>query len=477
MIKLPKIITKTLSVRLSLMVVTATALLLLLSLAIVFHFSRKALREEALENAEQTLEGTVQHIDNILLSVEQAVGNVYWDMLSHIDNPERMQQYKRKLEECSPYIISCTILFEPGFAEQDTTGIQHYFGQDWYKIPMETGRGGWFGPLKDDEVDGEAVTSFCLPIFNKERKTVGVIAADVSIGLLSQIILSTKPSPNGYATLLDRQGSYIVHPDTNKLLHQTAFTQTEGGANPSVREAVEAMVGGETGHKRFTLDGRDSYVFYKPFQRAKVPGRIMEKHGWSVGVIYPEEDVFGEYNNLLYVVLAIAIASLVLFYLCCRYITHRQLMPLRMLTKSAQHITQGNYNESIPNSNRVDEIGQLQDCFQQMQQSLSAHISELQKLTAKLQEHGDGLRQVYQKTQEAERMKVAFLHHMTNQMMEPAHQIAERVNTICEGQADSRVVEREVDNIQSRSKSITDALNHLLDAADKEKGKEVSHAE
>ena len=456
MIKLPRIITKTLSVRLSLMVVLATALLLSLSLAVVFYFSRKALKEEALENAAQTLEGTVQNIDNILLSVEQTVGNVYWEMLPHIDNPERMQMYSRKIVECNPYIIDCSITLEPN---------------------SYVGRGRWVGPLKDADTDGEAVTSFCLPIYNKEGKVVGGIAADVSIGLLSQIILSTKPSPNGYATLLDRQGSYIVHPDTNKLLHQTAFTQTERGANPSVKAAVEAMVAGETGYKRFTLDGHDNYVFYKPFLRAEVPGRIMEKYGWSVGVVYPEDDIFGEYNRLLYIVLAIAIVGLVLFYLCCRYFTHRQLKPLRLLTKSAQHITQGNYNESIPNSSRIDEIGQLQECFQEMQQSLSAHISELQGLTAKLQEHGEGLTKVYQKTQEAERMKVAFLHHMTNQMMDPARQIAKSVNTICDGQADSRVVEHETDNIQNQSKAITDVLNHLLDAADKDTGKEVGHAE
>ena len=78
--QLKKIIANTLSVRISLMVVLAVALLLGIALFVMFSFSRKALRQEALEKAGQTLTATVQHTDNVLLSVEQASGNIYWDM-------------------------------------------------------------------------------------------------------------------------------------------------------------------------------------------------------------------------------------------------------------------------------------------------------------------------------------------------------------------------------------------------------------
>ena len=87
MLKWPKIINKTLSVKLSLMVVCEIALLLFVALAVMFYFARQTLKAEAMRNAEQTLESTVQHIDNILLSVEQATGNIYYDLLQHLDEP------------------------------------------------------------------------------------------------------------------------------------------------------------------------------------------------------------------------------------------------------------------------------------------------------------------------------------------------------------------------------------------------------
>lgn len=512
MLKLPKIIIRTLSVRLSVMVVIAIAILLSLSLAVMFMFARQTVKEEALQNAEHTLEGTLQHIDNILLSVEQSAGNIYWDVLPHINEPEKLEAYCRRLVQCNPYILGCAIAFTPHFyADHDlfmtyvhrrgknsivsensdlrtssTFGNRPYTEQAWFTEPMKKQRAIWIDPMKNEEVENEALTTFSLPIFSRDGKCIGVLATDVAIGLLSQIVLAAKPSPNGYTTLLGSNGSFLVHPDTNKLLHETVFTQVEKGSPPSVREAAEAMLAGKTGYKRFQLNGRNSYVFYKPFTRYKVPGRSMEKLGWSVGVVYPEDDIFGEYNKLLYYVLGIAIISLLVFYVLCRTITHRQLLPLRMLTKSAQHIAEGNYNETIPSTTREDEIGRLQGHFQQMQQALATQVSELKNLTTVLKERSEVLQKVYKRTQEADRMKLTFLHNMTNQMMKPANSISESVMKLCqmvskpasgnEATADVKEqAEKEMKTINAESKVITDLLNHLLNASDSEKGKEVRY--
>ena len=80
MLRLPRI-TRTLSFRLSLTLLSALATLLIVALGIMFYFSRKAVKEEASLKATQTLEATQQRIDNILLSVEQSSGNIYCNIL------------------------------------------------------------------------------------------------------------------------------------------------------------------------------------------------------------------------------------------------------------------------------------------------------------------------------------------------------------------------------------------------------------
>ncbi len=503
MLKLPKTITNTLSVRLSLMIVCEIALLLTVALIVMFHFSRQALREEAMHNAEQTLEGTAQHIDNILLSVEQSTGNVYWELLAHLDQPERMYDYSRIIMECNPYIVGCAIVFKPYFypdrelfmayvhrkgnsittdehselVTQDTFTNRPYTEQVWYTQPMESGRASWTDPLKNEDTEGEALTTFCIPIFGKDMQPVGVVAVDLSIGLLSQIVLSAKPSENGYNTLMARNGSFIVHPDSEKLLHQTVFMQINHGADHSVLEAAEEMVAGKAGEKAFKMNGHRWHVFYKPFERAEVPGRSTEKLHWSIGVVYPEDDIFGEYNRLLYYLLAIAIVGLLTLFMLCRLITHRQLLPLNMLTYSAQRIAEGHYDKSVPNAQSEDEIGQLQNHFQQMQQSLAVQIGELEKMSVTLQERREVLQQAYDKAQEADRMKTSFLHYMTNQMTEPSDAIDKSVSAICDNYSNLSLkeVSKEVNDIQKQSHVIIDLLNHMLHAADSETGKEADH--
>ena len=98
-----------------------------------------------------------------------------------------------------------------------------------------------------------------------------------------------------------------------------------------------------------------------------------------------------------------------------------------------------------------------------MQQRLSTYIGELEQLTDTLRERGEGLSQAYEEAQKADRMKTAFLHNMTNQMIEPSLSIDRDVNSLLEGGGNV------VDNIQMNGKRITDLLNNLLNMSDEEK--------
>ena len=501
---LTKLINKTLSVRLSLMIVSSMALLLLASLIVMLHYSRKAVREESLQKAAQILDGTVQHIDNILLSVEQTTGNFYFNIMPHINNPDMMYVYSRKLVESNPYVIGCAIAFEPNFypgrdlfmayfhrddkgniVQSETFANTPYTEQVWFTDPIETKMPKWQSPLSNDLPGQEPLITFSLPFYNIEGKPIGVIGVDVSLSLLTSIVLETKPSPNSYCTLLDSKGMYIVHPDKSKLHKQSVFSTAEHSPDPSFKEAAKAMVSGETGNMPFRMNGIDYYVFFKPFSRATMPGRVIGKLGWSAGIIYPEEDIFGDYNDLLYYVLAIAIVSILLIFFFCRIFIHHQLLPLRMLSEKAQLIAKGKYDEPIPDSRHKDEIGRLQNNFKQMQQSLAAHIGELEQLTEQLTERDKGLREAYHQAQKADRLKTVFLHNMTNQMIEPSSAINKSVVALCGINSDepgdqasystTEDTSQLIDDIQANGDTIAELLNNLIRLSDETIRKEAAN--
>jgi methyl-accepting chemotaxis protein/sigma-B regulation protein RsbU (phosphoserine phosphatase) len=334
---------------------------------------------------------------------------------------------------------------------------------------------GWRMPQNKVDAHEKPFATFCITIPGIDGKPVGVMGVDVQTSLLSQIVLSAKPSPHFYSTLLSKDGSFIVHPDSSKQYHQTAFTQIGQDTDPAMKLAAEAMVKGDTGYRKFQMDGTDYYVFYKPFKRSAVPGRAQGETGWSVGIVYPEDDIFGDYNRLLYYVLIIAVAGLVLLFVLSRSIIHGQLLPLRVLTRSAQHIARGNYNELIPDSQQNDEIGQLQDIFQQMQQSLSVKTHEQERLMTTLLEREDSLRVALNRAKKADGMKMAFLHNMTNQMIIPATAINEDVNALCHFDQckNEEEANRKVDDIQRQGQTIANLLNELLHISEDETGKEA----
>ena len=68
-------IRQSLATRLSLWIVLLAALIFLASLGYLFHESRRAVHEEAMNRATQVLDNTVQRVTNILDQVEVATNN------------------------------------------------------------------------------------------------------------------------------------------------------------------------------------------------------------------------------------------------------------------------------------------------------------------------------------------------------------------------------------------------------------------
>ncbi len=492
-------LTKTLfsppSVRLNLIVICGIVLLLTASLTTMAWFSYQALHQEAILDAEEALEGAVYHVDNILVSVEQSTGNIYSEVLANLDKPERMHTYAKQLVESNPYIVGCAICFKPDYypdrklfmtythhkggivkkkgastlVTSNKFGKKPYTEHPWYNIPMTTGRPYWTDPLPEEEDEGVTL-SFSLPIVNQKQERVGVLVADLSVKQFSKYVVAGTPTPHGYTVMIGSNGSFIVHPDPDKLINQTVFTQTEGGVNPSVRKVAESALAGEEGFMSFSLDGQDWCVFYKPFRQVEVPSRSMEKLNWSIGIVYSEDEIFNAFSKLVGLVLMISVISLVLFYLICRFVLRQQMKSLRQLTHITKRIAAGHYDDPIPDVKRNDEIGLLYQHLQLMKQSLTNHVSELEQMTGKLKRHREVMHEVHAKQQSVDRMMTFFLHFVTDKMLAPTADIERCVKTLCNNYRTfaPEEISLVIDTINKKSETVIVLINNMLDTAENE---------
>jgi len=389
-------IQRSLSTRLSLLIVIFSAAILVASLGFLFRVSSQAIRQEAISRATQSLENTALRVQGILDRVKVATDNTAWLITRHLDGPDSMFVYSRRILENNPDLNGCSIAFEPDFFKekgrwfsayslndhgtikttQEGNPYYEYFYMDWYQLCKLLDRPVWTEPFADYNPEGiyspEMITSYCKPIKDSDGKYIGTISVDLSLNWLSQTISAVKPYPNSYSIMIGRGGTYFVHPDTNKLFYQTIFTETLEHEDTALVSLGHAMQNGKEGMKQLKIDGEDCYVFYKP----------LGETGWSTAIVCPESDIFGSFNRMkTSIMLAVGAGLLLLLFASIRIIT-RELKPLKQLASQAETIASGNFEKALPDSNRSDEIGQLSHSFKDMQHSLITYIDELKTTTA-----------------------------------------------------------------------------------------------
>lgn len=486
------------SIRLNTFVMVVIVALLIVSLGVLFYFTRKVLVEEVKMDAEQRLEGTVQQIDNVLVAIEQATGNVYRALLEDLDHPDHMINYCRRIVECNENIKVCAIAFEPNYypdqklffksafrkkLNSPELGISEeandtpYTQQEWYTKTMETGHPAWIDPGQNDNYNLDPIISYCLPITDQNSECVGVISVGLFINLLSEIVLETKPSPNSYNILLSDDGSYFIHPNRENLRGRTIFDQPDVVESPTALAAAKAMVQGESGEMSFKMNGSLWYLFYKPFVLTSIPGRSMNAIGWSVGTVYPYDDIFGEYNYLVYDVLGIVLVALLVFFLLCKRTINKQLKPLVYLTESAERIADGHYDESFPNVKRDDEVGVFYHHFQLMHKALVDDITKQEEQEVTMSKHHEALEKRYQQIHDDEQVKARFLHNVTNNMIAPAQSIDDSAKALCDHYGDITLTEANKikANIHQQSETIIELLGHYFNVSSNKAGKENNH--
>lgn len=466
---------QSISTRMSIWVVLIVAVIFTTALGVMFYFSRYAVQEEALQKGRETLENTALYIDNTMSQVEIAADNMKWHVEQNLQHPEKMFSLSRQILSSNPYLTGCSIAFDPYYysskgkyfsaysyngndsiqTEQEGDDGYQYHCMDWYLIPKLLDKPYWVEPFQEFNTDGIAVkeimTSYCQPIYDGSGKSVGVLSVDLSLEWFSQTILSTKPFPNSYCVLLGRGGTFIVHPDSTRLFYETILTPTLETPDSALTALGEAMLAGESGYKQIHYEGTDCYVFYMPFKRTE----------WSVAIICPESDIFGPYQRLMFYVRMITIVGLLLLLLFSWYIIRRKLQPLQLLVRSTEHLSQGHFDTPIPRSERLDELGQLQNSFVNMQDSLAASIQQIRQSTNMLRQRNVDLLQAYEHARKAESVKATFVSHMTDQMNQPVHEVASITDDIRE-----HYMSLEPEEAQQKVKQMmesTDVILKLLD--------------
>ena len=462
-------INKRLVLRMGLQILFIVCLIFGAFLTYVFYETREYAKKEAIDHATLVLDSTVTRINTIMDKVE-AVTTDMEPLIQKNLKPDSLLAYSRQMLEKNPDVLGFTIAMEPDFfpekgrrfsayslrkGDSITTIVENYeyFDKIWYKTPRELQKGYWPEPYIDE---GEGVLSskeynysYCKPLYNGNREIIGVLCTDMLLKGISEAVTKVDAYPNSSAIMLGHDGRYIVHPDTNKLIRQTIFSDPDPQAQHDVIPLGKAMLAGQSGMQQLIVDGNDAYVFYRPLERT----------GWSIAIVCPASDVFHNYYNLLYSVWTIITLSLIVFLILCYQSIRRSIIPLNQLALQTERIAEGHFEEPLFPSQRRDAVGRLQHSFIRMQHSLRKHISEIRKINEEMEQRNEELVRANRLVQEAHQQKTAFVQDMSHQIRTPLNIINGFTQVLA---ADHHnIPEDELSDIITRMKTSSKTLSHI----------------
>ena len=234
-------------------------ILMTIGFGMALYHSQAYVLEKAKATAVQSLKSIVSDSFMMVNKIESTANKMVPKIEHQLDTPDVMFSLSREVLEENKLLKGCSVSFEPYFfkekgkyfscysynngdsiaTEQEGDDGYQYFRMDWYQIPRLLDKKYWIEPYAEFNEDGiivkEVMTSFCQPLHDKDGNVIGVLSTDLPLKWLSDFILSHHPFPQSYCMLLGRGGTYIVHPDSTKLLYETILTPTLDGDFPELK--------------------------------------------------------------------------------------------------------------------------------------------------------------------------------------------------------------------------------------------------
>ena len=387
-----KTIRESFSTRLSLQIVMIAFVVFMAVFAVVFFSSKSIVQQEAESHAGSELSGTVYQIEDILHQVEVAAKNMEWIVHEHIDNPDTLYAVTRMMIKSNPHIIGSCVAFEPWFyAEKGELfapysyitddGVvkdrnlgyaeYNYHAKDWYASPKRLDRDYWSEPYFDEGGGDRVMSTYSHVLRNGKGKMFGVLTADISLDRLSGLVNGMKPYPRSYTLMISRLGNYLVHPEPERILHETIYTATADMTDRSVADLGDTMIRGEEGIHMLQNDDTLSYVLYIPVEGTE----------WSVAVVCPYKDVFAPLDRLTLVLVSVFLLGLLALLLFCVWRIRRTAYPLKLFSEAASRVAEGELATPLPEIRTKDELAHFRDSFAYMQRSLEDYIHKLTETT------------------------------------------------------------------------------------------------
>ncbi|OWW22951.1 chemotaxis protein [Noviherbaspirillum denitrificans] len=218
-------------------------------------------------------------------------------------------------------------------------------GRPWYKQAIEK-NASILTPPYEDASSHKLVVSFAQPA----KGATAVVAADVLLDSVVNIVLSIKPTPNSYAFLADSNGLVIAHPDKNRLLKPVSDMDSSLSGK-SLQEASGSMHASEV-----TLNGQHAMLHV-----SRVAGT-----DWMLAVVLDKAEGTEALSGILKSSLITAVAAAIIAAIILSLFISRIMGRMTAVRDALQDIASGDRDLTRRlDTSGNDELSQIATAFNQ----------------------------------------------------------------------------------------------------------------
>ncbi len=317
----------------------------------------------------------------------------------------------------------------------------------WYTSAEEAGDITYSLTYADEANGWKNVLSASMPVYKSNNQLLGVIAGDMELTAISEIVAETNTSiENSYAILIDDTGTVLAHPEQEMLAISLLDT-------PHLKALGNDMLNKKNGYFSYDIDDEKSVIVY-----SQVPST-----GWILGISLPENEILkplGAIRVQSFIIIGIALLLTTLFALL---FSKQIVKPIIHLTEATKIISNGDLTHDIEVTTQ-DEIGELGHSFNEMIHSLKGLVHHVTETALTLSSSAEKMLAAAEQSTSTSNQISTNIDHLANDALKETRELESAHETI---QEMSHGIQQIATNAQETTSSSHDAHASIEDGQNK----------
>ncbi|HAZ43641.1 MAG TPA: histidine kinase [Cyanobacteria bacterium UBA11371] len=259
----------------------------------------------------------------------------------------------------------------------------------WYKAAVAAGKPTW-SPIYPHTKGITAYLGASMPFYDKQGKLQGVLLTNINLSQIGYFLQKIEIGKTGQSFIIERDGMLVAtstgeQPFRTKPKDYGAERVKATESQNALTQATARYLAANFDKKKllqkseqleFNINGEKHFLQVVPFKDDK-------GLDWLIVVVIPETDFMEQINVNTRTTLLLCLVALILA-ICMGIITARWVTsPILRLNAAAKNIAKGDWELTVK-IDRVDEVGQLANSFNNMAKQLQESFSEMKTLNQAL---------------------------------------------------------------------------------------------